>query len=71
MQLFTGKNIEEKKTFSENFSFSVSQQFVHYQLVTRLFKRWLSSQLLLYHFDPMNADLICCYVFLHSTPMKY
>jgi hypothetical protein len=52
------------------FSFSVSQQFVQYQLVTRLFKRWLSSQLLLYHFDPINADLICCYVFLHSAPFQ-
>jgi hypothetical protein len=51
--------------------FSVSQQFVHYQLVARLFKRWLSSQLLLYHFDPINADLICCYIFLHSVPPKY
>lgn len=51
---------------------SVSQQFAHYQLVARLFKRWLSSQLVLYHFDSINADLICCYVFLHSTsPPKY
>ena len=53
------------------FVFSVSQQFVHYQLVARLFKRWLSSQLLLYHFDSINADLICCYIFLHTTPPKY
>ncbi|CAF2982692.1 unnamed protein product [Rotaria sp. Silwood2] len=48
--------------------YGISQQFVHYQLVSRLFKRWLSSQLLLYHFDSINADLLCCYVFLHSAP---
>ncbi|CAF0827834.1 unnamed protein product [Rotaria sordida] len=48
--------------------YGISQQFVHYQLVSRLFKRWLSSQLLLYHFDPINADLLCCYIFLHSAP---
>ncbi|CAF4667241.1 unnamed protein product [Rotaria sp. Silwood1] len=48
--------------------YGVSQQFIHYQLVSRLFKRWLSSQLLLYHFDPINADLLCCYIFLHSAP---
>ena len=50
--------------------FSVSQQFSYYQLVARLFKRWLSAQLLLEHFDPVNADLICCYVFLHMNPVK-
>ncbi|CAF3742018.1 unnamed protein product [Rotaria magnacalcarata] len=48
--------------------YGVSQQFAQYQLVARLFKRWLSAQLLLYHFDPLNADLLCCYVFLHSAP---
>ena len=49
---------------------SVSQQYVHYQLVSRLFKRWLSSQLLLHHVDPINADLLCCYIFLHAAPYQ-
>ncbi|CAF1081311.1 unnamed protein product [Adineta steineri] len=48
----------------------VSQQFVHYQLVSRLFKRWLSSQLLLHQFDSINADILCCYIFLHSAPYE-
>ncbi|CAF3563201.1 unnamed protein product [Adineta steineri] len=50
--------------------YGVSQQFVHYQLVSRLFKRWLSSQLLLHQFDSINADILCCYIFLHSAPYE-
>jgi len=60
----------QKFSIIKNILFSVGQQFAHYQLVSRLFKRWLSSQLVLYHFDPINADLLCCYVFLHSAPFE-
>jgi len=48
----------------------ISQQFAHFSIVTRLFKRWLASQMLLHHFDPINADLICSFVFLHPAPFQ-
>ena len=73
MQLSTGELLHRSAPDLNEVSsprFSVSQQYVHYQLVSRLFKRWLSSQLLLHHVDSINADLLCCYIFLHAAPYQ-
>lgn len=42
----------------------------HYGAVTRLAKRWISSQLLLDYFHEEAIDLICAYLFVHPEPYK-